>query len=378
MPRRSISLPKPVAAGKYHAKGPCHANIFLAIGLPEWDAELLAGGMNAAIADSTKATYRTAVNHIPRAEKAVGVRVQIPFDLTATCAYISYLLHHKGLLVGTVESYLSGIRMEHLARGHWSPFLRPDTVNYILKGNANIQAMKKREEGRRTRLPVTPSLLRTIKTRLRQTPWSLARRRALWLAATLAWHGALRVGEVLSRNPNKFDPTKDLLDEDLNINTMETPNGTKRYITVNIRHPKEERLSSGVKIEIFETSGEWAWICPVRALIAYRAMTNHLTPNRPAILLESGACYTPADLNADLKFMLKDIIDYTKNPVTSHSFRAGLATTMAAAKYSDAEIMTAGRWKSNAFLAYVKAPRHRRAFLAEEIHKRLLCRGPLS
>ena len=58
----------------------------------------------------------------------------------------------------------------------------------------------------------------------------------------------------------------------------------------------------------------------------------------------------------DLK-LLGDMAGDMKGSVTSHSFRNGVATSMSQTGYSDEEIITMGRWKSDAFLRYVKAPR---------------------
>ena len=93
--------------------------------------------------------------------------------------------------------------------------------------------------------------------------------------------------------------------------------------------------------------------------------------NEPFVREEDGRNYTGADFNRDLKKLLVGIIDYKEGAVTSHSFRAGLATWMARAGYSDEEIMLTGRWRSQAFLNYVKTPRTARAVQAEELIQRL-------
>ena len=58
----------------------------------------------------------------------------------------------------------------------------------------------------------------------------------------------------------------------------------------------------------------------------------------------------------DLK-LLGDMAGDMKGSVTSHSFRNGVATSMSQTGYSDEEIIMMGRWKSDTFLRYVKAPR---------------------
>ena len=57
--------------------------------------------------------------------------------------------------------------------------------------------------------------------------------------------------------------------------------------------------------------------------------------------------------------------------ILSQSFRAGLASDMAKANYSDEEICKIGRWNSTAFEAYVKTARLKRMKIAKEMAKRL-------
>ena len=58
--------------------------------------------------------------------------------------------------------------------------------------------------------------------------------------------------------------------------------------------------------------------------------------------------------------------------VKNHSFRAGVATLMAAHGYPEQDIMAAGRWKSGAFLAYAKLPRLHRAKFAATLSSKLM------
>ena len=66
-----------------------------------------------------------------------------------------------------------------------------------------------------------------------------------------------------------------------------------------------------------------------------------------------------------------DMAGDMKGSVTSHSFRNGVATSMSQAGYSDEEIVTMGSWRSDAFLRYVKAPREKRALVAQELASRM-------
>ena len=82
-----------------------------------------------------------------------------------------------------------------------------------------------------------------------------------------------------------------------------------------------------------------------------------LDPDLPVFRRESGALLTPSEFNACLKEMLSDKISYSEGYVTSHSFRAGLASIMARLGYDNSQIMIQGRWRSDAFLRYLKLGR---------------------
>ena len=88
--------------------------------------------------------------------------------------------------------------------------------------------------------------------------------------------------------------------------------------------------------------------------------------------LESGGNYTGKMFNKDLKQLLSPYVDYSKGTVSSHSFRSGLASLMATLGYSDQEIMTIGRWKSDAFLEYIKMDRIKRCGMAKELAQKIL------
>ena len=75
--------------------------------------------------------------------------------------------------------------------------------------------------------------------------------------------------------------------------------------------------------------------------------------------------------NDNLKHFLKDKMDLSWEPITSHSFRAGLATMMAKARCTDFEIQLTGRWTSTGFKSYIKTAGPKRAILAMSIWTKL-------
>ena len=79
-------------------------------------------------------------------------------------------------------------------------------------------------------------------------------------------------------------------------------------------------------------------------------MFGKLTNAKPPL----GTCYISffvEQLNRALRFCNLDPALYKL-----HSFRIGAATWAAAKGFSDTQIRQLGRWKSNAFLKYIRVP----------------------
>ena len=74
-------------------------------------------------------------------------------------------------------------------------------------------------------------------------------------------------------------------------------------------------------------------------------------------------------MNEILRACLEGHVEGHETLFSSHSFRAGAASLMAALGYSDEDIKAMGRWSSRAFLEYVKLPRSNRAEVARRMGK---------
>ena len=155
-----------------------------------------------------------------------------------------------------------------------------------------------------------------------------------------------------------FDITSTLLGKDIKIEKWLENDKVIKVMKVWLKSPKEDKKGHGVMVEIFETKSE---LCPVASFEKWKAVSKAaVTQTKPAFRLEDGSLYNGATFNADLKSLLSKHLDYNKNKILAHSFRAGLATLMAKNNYSDSEIMRIGRWNSQAFLLYVKLDRVKR------------------
>ena len=111
-------------------------------------------------------------------------------------------------------------------------------------------------------------------------------------------------------------------------------------LRMTIKHPKEECLSAGVVIDVFATDG---FMCPVKAYEDWLMDKRvELTSHWPLFRVSGGKNYTGSKFNVDLKKLMKGELDFNKSPISSHSLRAGVATFMAKAGYTDDAIMKIG------------------------------------
>ena len=97
--------------------------------------------------------------------------------------------------------------------------------------------------------------------------------------------------------------------------------------SIHLKLPKEQRLQNGITVELFATN---SFLCPVTAFNNYvRDCPFFLADDKPVFQTMDVKGYTRKMFNADLKVLLHGHVDYKDGKITSHSFRAGLATELA-------------------------------------------------
>ena len=80
-----------------------------------------------------------------------------------------------------------------------------------------------------------------------------------------------RIHEVLARDKTKFDQTSTLLTRDVSLKKVDEENKTLEFLAVHLEVPKEEKLSQGVTIELFETGN---FTCSVAAYKKWRQLAK--------------------------------------------------------------------------------------------------------
>ena len=135
---------------------------------------------NHSVAANTWASYATAERHIARAEKVTGVNITFPFSLKSLLAYVGFLLAPKvdggrGLQGKSVEEYLSAIRLLHMQKGFFEPYIRPEIIKQITRGAVIRDQVAKRMEGKAEKMAMTVELMYKLKISLRDSRFSKAK-----------------------------------------------------------------------------------------------------------------------------------------------------------------------------------------------------------
>lgn len=109
-----------------------------------------------------------------------------------------------------------------------------------------------------------------------------------------------------------------------------------------------KKVKDRVKVVIGRTGGD---ICPVTALLRFLAIRGKLPG--PLFVDANGKPLTKGRFVAEVHSALTRA-NLPTAEYASHSFRIGAATTAAAAGLEDSLIQTLGRWKSSAYLVYIR------------------------
>ena len=285
---------------------------------------LLSHYQSLGVAASTRQTYQAGIRAFQQFcyQFAIPSIPASPLTLRYFCCSIAQTVSYK-----TVKVYLAGIRLEHLERGFQDP-TNDELLHLLCKGIKRSQGT-----ARRTRLPITINILRTLKSKLREeSSYSLLEKRLLWSAFTMAFYGFLRASEFATPN---------LSWANIQLNTEK--------IMVYLEHSKTDPFRKGHTITIYATDTS---TCPVRAITQYAA---EVTPSHRLGPLFNGGRFSPLkhqQLTSALRHLLQNT-EYNQQQYASHSFRIGAATTAAAAGLPAWLIKTLGRWKSDAFQSYI-------------------------
>lgn len=245
------------------------------------------------------------------------------------------MLHLKGKSYNTIRTTLSGVDYFHKIAGFES------IVSFSLK--QLLTGIQKESPGRRIRLPITKDILHEVinhlHTTFSETCYTLYLFKSLFL---LMFYGCLRVGEVALSETSKHTLTK----QQILINNSAR---NKKCIVVNFNSYKH---SKGEKKSLKIGCAEEEKYCPVIALNNY-VRVRPVTSHPYMFVLENGTPLKSSTVTRYLRLLIKKS---GRNPASynTHSLRIGRTTSMFKDGVPTRIIKSTGRWRSNAYLKYIK------------------------
>lgn len=250
-------------------------------------------------------------------------------------------LAQQGLSHSTIQVYLSAVRYFHIAAGEYSTSTTQTTprMNQLLKGIRKSQAMTRQSTQRQ---PITFQIMESLYTVLSKHTGGYYNM-MIWAACCTAYFGLLRVSEFTSP-ANHSNTTNTLQLADVALDSRTEP----KMIRLTLKQSKTDQFRQGTQIHLGATNHH---VCPVQALVRYLANRGG-TPG-PLFILPNKKPLTRAMFSTALTKALKEL-NMDSTHFNTHSFRIGAATSAKQAGISDSHLKALGRWKSDAYLKYIR------------------------
>ena len=256
-----------------------------------------------------------------------------PASEEALVWFVAYL--SQSVAYGTIKSYLSAVRSHHVDYGlDVTPFLslRLKRIRY---GARRLSAPSQDR-----RLPITPRILLDI---FRTVDLQDYNDSLHWAACCLAFFGFLRCAEFTIPSSSSFDPSQHLGVSDVLFDSACFPS----MLSLLLRTSKTDQFRQGVSVVIGRTQSP---VCAVRAVAHFLCLRGN-TPG-PLFVFREGQALSRQSFTCFLRHRLAACGHL--GFYAGHSFRIGAATTAAAAGVPAHIIKAMGRWKSEAYLAYIR------------------------
>ena len=193
----------------------------------------------------------------------------LPLSESVLSMFVSQLAS-EGLTHQTIKCYLSAVHFHHILTGGGDPFCPGAflVLQYVLRGIKHAPRPPSRP-----RLPITPSLLRSIRS-----VWSNNAHDVnyitLWGACCMGFFGFMRAGEFTVTSTQDFHPASSLTLQDIAVDRHVNPS----MIRIHLKQSKTDPFRHGVNIYVGQTGSE---LCPVAAILA---LCSHSPTNRWSVL----------------------------------------------------------------------------------------------
>lgn len=265
----------------------------------------------------------------------------LPVTEKKLLGFVAFAINQR-LKHQTIKCYLSAVRHLQVACGGGDP--RVESMPLL---ELALRGARKEQSGdpKRTRLPITPSILEQLRQVWNRDP-SDRDHIMLWAVCCVGFFGFFRSGELTAPEKGEFDPNQHLTFNDVMIDNPTNP----RAVSIRLKQSKTDPFRQGVSIYLGRTE---SLLCPVAALLSYLVLRGR--SEGPLFQFRDGKALTRPLLVSALRRALLSA-GFKAEDYAGHSFRIGAATTAAACGVPAEVIKTLGRWKSQAYQLYVRLP----------------------
>ena len=248
--------------------------------------------------------------------------------------FMSYL-RHKGLKSTTISSYVSEVRYMAKLHGY------PDPGNDFLVA-LSLAGLAKLSPSCDARLPITIPVLQKLMSTVSVAVTSHYERCMLKAMLSLAFFAFLRVGEF---TVHSYSSVPVLTIQNVILDKEQLNNGLSILFT-------KYKHSSGSRPFLLQVPRqENSSLCPVSHMATYLSMRS--SPLKAIFIKADGHPVRKEEFRRYLNILLRaNSLD--PSLYKSHSLRIGAASYASQLGYSDSQIRTLGRWKSDAFKKYIR------------------------
>ena len=284
------------------------------------------------IRSGTKTTYNSAQNRYIKFCAQYNLDM-LPITTKNVLLFVTYL-HKSKVSHASICVYLSALRSLQVMAGMPEPYLRTPQVKLALKAIANDSAPTKQK------MPIDIELLVKILKMLHGQVNGL-----VWSAMlTLAFFAGLRGSEYTGF----WDKGLYRYVKIAQVKFSQSKIGHVMYFQV----ARTETNIHGHSVPLGCTGKD---LCPVCSMSRYlqNRLTSYGSTNDPLFLLHDKKVITKVMVDNKIKDIVKRL---GMNPTqySTHSIRAGAASTAASLGFAEWEIKKLGGWRSSAYRRYIR------------------------
>ncbi len=294
--------------------------------------------LSRAFSASTTATYRRAVQLFITFRQETSKPLPVyPISIPNIIQFISYL-YVKSLAASTISTYIAALA----------------SINKIYKGPAIFESLlvkklligvHKTRNSVDMRLPIQLDLLCLLVDSTFHISASKHMQLLLRAMYLLAFHAFLRIGEIAAKNAtDSFSPLQF-------SDVVFLPNTNPTSCFVNLQKTKNSNCNQSIHLRA--VANTQPLYCPVRALTDFKQFRGCHEG-----MFFTLPCKGPITKQCFNTHLARSIAYAGLDPkrYKAHSFRIGAATYAALRGTPNHTIQLLGRWKSDAFLKYIRIP----------------------